>query len=61
MKWLEPTQKVAEVKMISWKEKLLCLGISIVINFAIVLIFVMFVKPQIDQAAKGLAIMWIGR
>lgn len=41
--------------MLTWKEKLLCLLASLVINFLMVWGYVTFVKPTIDEAAKGIA------
>lgn len=43
--------------MLNWKEKIGILFLSLVINLAIVWLYVTYVKPEIDAAAKGMAIM----
>lgn len=47
--------------MLSWKEKLLCLLASLAINFLIFWGYFTYIKPQIDQAAKGIASMMLNR
>lgn len=47
--------------MLSWKEKVGILLFSITVNLMLIYLYGRFIKPEIDAAAKGIAIMMLNR